>query len=601
MDFIQNPEVIVWVQETLGPGYEGLFNVLGIFGTSWGLLLAVAVGFWFFGRRVVYGLLTVALAEGAAKSLLSSGFAVPRPDDPSIVKYERVTSATSFPSGHTATAAAVWVYLGRVTRVPIALSLLIVFAVAVGRLYLGVHYLADVVAGALLGIVIALAWPKVVDWLAPRAARVEFGVWAVLAALGLVAIVAALVVLSPDSPYLWRWGGFAAAAAVALPLEWKFVRYHPSEELGLRLRCALLGALGLAPGVFLHLLGDHRSPAFEAGVLCVTTLWVLLLAPTLFVRWGWSGDRKLERRSSVKHASRVAALAVAVVLAVLAYGSLVEPRMLLDVREETGTVADLPEAWRGARVAVIADMQVGMWGDNTRMIRRVAERIARDSPDLVLMAGDFIYKPGADASDEAREAVEILSPLERTGVPVFAVLGNHDWSIDKEGAPVDEQAGRTIEGALEDAGIEVLGNEARAVQHPSDGSILWVVGIGSHWAGKDRPADAVAAVPTGAPRLVVMHHPDSFESLPAGQAPLAVAGHTHGGQFRLPFLPDWSWMTFAGGDEVHADGWVDSDYGAPGNRLYVNRGIGFSLIPIRIRARAELTYITLEATQGPGG
>lgn len=238
---------------------------------GWGLLLAGAVGFWFFGRRVLYGLLTVAIAEGLARSLLSSGLEVPRPDDPSIVKYEQVTSSASFPSGHVSTAAAVWVYLGRVTRVPTALALLVVFAVALGRMYLGVHYLADVVAGALLGIVIALAWPKLVERLARRAARVGFGVWAGLAAVALVAVVAALVVLAPDSPYLWRWGGFTAAAAVALPLEWRFVRYHPLEEWRPRFRCALLGALGLAPGVFVHLSGNQRSHAFGAGLLFLTT------------------------------------------------------------------------------------------------------------------------------------------------------------------------------------------------------------------------------------------------------------------------------------------------------------------------------------------
>lgn len=322
---------------------------------------------------------------------------------------------------------------------------------------------------------------------------------------------------------------------------------------------------------------------------------------------------------SVRHAARVTGLVIAVVLAVLVYGSLVEPRLLLDVREETARLPALPQAWRGARVAVIADIQVGLWGDNTRMVRRVVERIVRDSPDLVVLAGDFIYEPGADATDEARRAVDIVSPLERSGIPVFAVLGNHDWSVDEADASVDEEAGRTVERTLEDVGIEVLSNEARGVTRRTtpvaagaegrdrdgwptdDAEMLWVVGIGSHWAGKDRPADAVAAVPPGAPRLVIMHHPDSFESLPAGEAPLAVAGHTHGGQVRLPFLPQWTWMTFAAEDDVHVDGWLSSDYGAPGNRLYVNRGIGFSVIPVRIRARPELTYITLRPAPGPDG
>ena len=89
-----------------------------------------------------------------------------------------------------------------------------------------------------------------------------------------------------------------------------------------------------------------------------------------------------------------------------------------------------------------------------------------------------------------------------------------------------------------------------------------------------------------------MHNPDSFEPLPSGTAPLAMAGHTHGGQVRLPFLPEWSWMTFAKEDEVHADGWIDG-YGQPGNRLYVNRGIGFSIIPIRINCPPEITLFTL--------
>ena len=61
---------------------------------------------------------------------------------------------------------------------------------------------------------------------------------------------------------------------------------------------------------------------------------------------------------------------------------------------------------------------------------------------------------------------------------------------------------------------------------------------------------------------------------------------------RLPFTPEWSWITFRLEDEVHADGWIDG-YGAPGNRLYVNRGIGFSVLPIRINCPPEITMFTL--------
>ena len=95
-----------------------------------------------------------------------------------------------------------------------------------------------------------------------------------------------------------------------------------------------------------------------------------------------------------------------------------------------------------------------------------------------------------------------------------------------------------------------------------------------------------------------MHHPDSFAEIPAGAAPLAVAGHTHGGQVRIPLMPQWSWLTFVKEDEVHADGWIDG-YGAEGNRLYVNRGIGFSVVPLRINCPPELTRFVLEHGRAP--
>lgn len=75
------------------------------------------------------------------------------------------------------------------------------------------------------------------------------------------------------------------------------------------------------------------------------------------------------------------------------------------------------------------------------------------------------------------------------------------------------------------------------------------------------------------------HNLSSFVGFPQGTSPLAVAGHTHGGQVRLSGTPEWSWLTYAEEDKVHTDGWIGG-VGKPGNRLYANRGIGFSSVPI---------------------
>jgi predicted MPP superfamily phosphohydrolase len=95
-----------------------------------------------------------------------------------------------------------------------------------------------------------------------------------------------------------------------------------------------------------------------------------------------------------------------------------------------------------------------------------------------------------------------------------------------------------------------------------------------------------------------MHNPAAFAALPGGSAPVTLAAHTHGGQVRLPFglFPEWSWMTLVreAGFYGEADGWIDG-YGRPGNRLYINRGIGFSIIPMRLFCPPEATLITLRA------
>jgi uncharacterized protein len=283
-------------------------------------------------------------------------------------------------------------------------------------------------------------------------------------------------------------------------------------------------------------------------------------------------------------------LGLLAVLGLLLVWGLLEP-YVLDWQEERAEIAGLPEDWNGRQVAVIADLQVGMWLDNTWTIRRAVAGLVERRPDLVLIAGDFVYHPGSDPAPEISEVVALLRPLTEAGIPTYAVLGNHDYRMPTKQDARDDALASAVRAALEDAGIRVLHNEAVALE-PSQGAPLYLVGVGAHIPGDDRVEAALAQVPDGAARIALMHHPDSFAAFPAGAAPLAVAGHTHGGQFRIPFTPDWTWMSYARDDEVHADGWVQ-DYGAEGNRLYINRGIGFSVVPLRLNCPPEVTVFTL--------
>lgn len=272
------------------------------------------------------------------------------------------------------------------------------------------------------------------------------------------------------------------------------------------------------------------------------------------------------------------------------YGVFIEPRFFLDDEAFEARIPNLPPGWGGQKVAVLADFQIGMWLGNTSMAEEAVEDAVGDGVALALIAGDFVYRPD---SARVRRAVALMRPFVEAGIPVVAVLGNHDYSIMKESSAVNRTMAEYLEEQLEAAGVRVLQNEAVAVTVPGTADTLWVAGIGSVWAGMSRPVEALAVVPDDAARLVLMHNPESYREIPGGKAPMAFAAHTHGGQIRLFPGERNSWLDIVRAGETAADGWAAVSIGASSNRLYVNRGIGFSTVPIRINCRPELTTVTL--------
>lgn len=277
-------------------------------------------------------------------------------------------------------------------------------------------------------------------------------------------------------------------------------------------------------------------------------------------------------------------LALLLVVALLLQGLLEPYRLVTDA--VYGPVSGLPEAWQGERVVLLADFQVGLFMDNRATVRRAVRRTLKLRPALVLIAGDLIH----DTERGIGPVAQILQPLTAAGIPTFAVLGNHDYAMPTKNDTENRALAQRLERALADIGIQVLHNEAVALD--KRGETLYLVGVGAHVPADDDPERALAEVPAGAPRLVLMHHPETYAQIAAHQAPLAFAGHTHGGQVRFPLAPAWSLLTRLREGQQFNEAWA-SRYGQPGNRLYVTRGIGCSVLPVRLNCPPELTLITL--------
>lgn len=311
-----------------------------------------------------------------------------------------------------------------------------------------------------------------------------------------------------------------------------------------------------------------------------------------------SGDAPPARpvRSFLKKAGLSVGGAVLLALvAVVLWGVVIEPRFLLDVQRKDAEVLNLPIEWDGETVAMLADFQVGMWLDNDGMVAKAVEQAIELDVTAVLIAGDFVYGTNSGRIDRA---MQLVRPLTEAGIPTIAVLGNHDYVMMKAEDASQPGIAEEVARRLVELGVQVLMNESTRIEHPGGGPPLHVVGVGSAWAGDSRPRDAFAGLAPETARLVLMHNPASFRELPPHSGSVTLAGHTHGGQLRIPFTPSASWLGIASKEEMVADGWGEKGIGAAGNRIYVNRGIGFSLIPARFRCRPELTVFTLRRAGG---
>lgn len=190
--------------------------------------------------------------------------------------------------------------------------------------------------------------------------------------------------------------------------------------------------------------------------------------------------------------------------------------------------------------------------------RRLLAALDREQPDVIVITGDTLSDRGS--YDECRPVLERL----KAPLGVFMVPGN--WEVAN---PI-----RDLHGFYRSCGVRYLRNESVEVT-PG----LWIVGLDDFALGAPDWKRAAAAVPEGATRIVLCHAPGFFDRI-EGRFELALAGHTHGGQFRLPFLPP---LHRPAGCGRFVEGWYERN----GARLYVSRGIGMSGPRFRLLCRPE--------------
>ncbi|MFM8354656.1 MAG: metallophosphoesterase [Gammaproteobacteria bacterium] len=276
-------------------------------------------------------------------------------------------------------------------------------------------------------------------------------------------------------------------------------------------------------------------------------------------------QRRLPLRRPFRTPRVLAGVALAFVLACIGYAGWVEPAWLEITLHER---ADPTAAEPPIRVVQLSDLHLQRMGG---LERAVAAAVLAQTPDLVVLSGDVI--------DDPQALPELEMFLRALGdVPKVAVLGNWEhWS--GVALPTLRQAYEQHHGTL------LINASAR---YTVGSRTLWVLGLDDFTAGRP-DARLLDALPSVGPTLVVQHSPGWFSSPEiahrSANATLCLAGHTHGGQVTLF---GWPLVTPPGsGEFVH--GFADSAL-CP---IFVSRGIGTSLLPLRFGARPEMAVFTL--------
>ena len=256
-----------------------------------------------------------------------------------------------------------------------------------------------------------------------------------------------------------------------------------------------------------------------------------------------------------------------------AYAGWFEPRRLV-VRHDALALPRWPPSLAGLRVGVLTDLHAGVAHAGEAAIARWVERMNGETPDIVLLGGDFTDAHFAFGGRLAPERIAERLAALRAPHGSVAVLGNHDW----------KQFGMRMWTALADAGIPVLENSSLAVDAP--GGRLHVAGLADMRHRRPDVAVALAGIPADEPAILLSHDPDVFPHVPDRVA-LTVAGHTHGGQvalpyLRRPFIPSHHGERYARGHIVEH-----------GRHLVVGAGLGTSGLPVRLLAPPELLVLEL--------
>jgi predicted MPP superfamily phosphohydrolase len=264
-------------------------------------------------------------------------------------------------------------------------------------------------------------------------------------------------------------------------------------------------------------------------------------------------------------------------------------------------VPGLDPAYRGLTILHLCDVHAGFFPTNERALRKVVDWAVPLAPDLVLLTGDVLGQ-----RRRSRRCLDLLTRV-RPRLGTYAVTGNHEYGLSK--SPFARA--RDSSAMWHEASITLLADTCVRVSVESgDRNTAPLAGAGQESAEGTSKAPGQEAAPVrktahltlcGADHLtggyplaqqaspsdelsiLLVHEPPPADSPLAGRFELAFAGHTHGGQLRIPSRTGLTPLAKEGDERLSGI----HEWGR--TQLIISRGVGTSFLPFRLLTRPEAT------------
>jgi predicted MPP superfamily phosphohydrolase len=243
----------------------------------------------------------------------------------------------------------------------------------------------------------------------------------------------------------------------------------------------------------------------------------------------------------------------------------------------------IPAGFDNYTIVQLSDLHDAEFGENHL---EVVNKVKMITPQAIFITGDFIDSNRYNL-DQSLTLIEELQFV----APIYYVTGNHEIATKD----MDR-----IKGALEDLDVRVLSDEADIVKFYSSTSSIAIGGIEDPLANQLEDDEAVKVsverafknVPETMFKVLLSHRPEQFDVYAEQGIDVTFSGHAHGGQFRIPGI---------GGLVSPGQGWFpkysSGVHMMDGSHLVVSRGLGNSIIPVRLFNQPEIVVVTLRKSE----